>query len=174
MSLVSTVRGLRHVSLANAWSARAALSAATADRRMLDPDSAGEGPGELSRLSRDACLAELAAHELGRLAYVRREDVPDVVPVNYRLVGDDLLIASGVGPKLQAGERGVAMALQVDEVDLRTHTGWSVVAVGRATRMSATEQAALPDGIAPVPWARGPRRFLLRLRIERVDGRRLT
>jgi len=174
MRLLKAVSGWGHASLDNAAGVRELLRVAVSDRRLLDPELAGDGPGALSRLSRTACLAELAAHDLGRLAYVRRDDVPDVVPVNYRLVGTDLLIVTGPGSKLLAGERGAGMALEIDEIDPRSRTGWSVVAVGRATVMQPAERAALPAGCEPAPWVRGPRRSLLRLRIDHVDGRRLT
>ena len=44
------------------------------------------------------------------------------------------------GPKLKAAERGDAVALEVEDIDEEQHTGWSVVVVGRARRLSATEQ----------------------------------
>jgi nitroimidazol reductase NimA-like FMN-containing flavoprotein (pyridoxamine 5'-phosphate oxidase superfamily) len=61
---------------------------------------------------------------------VARAGVPDVVPVNYALVGHDVIIRSGPGPKLQAAERQDVVAFEVDDIDRRTEEGWSVVVVG--------------------------------------------
>ena len=106
---------------------------------------------------------------MGHLAYIARVGVPDIVPVNYEMDGDALLIRSAPGPKLQAAERGDVVAFEVDDIDEDRHTGWSVVVIGRA-RSVVTGY----DGTsAPTPWARGPRRHMIRIEPRRVDGRRL-
>jgi len=165
-----------HVSpgaVANARTAAATVAQQVADRRRLDPEVAGDGPGALSRLSRQECQALLATRAVGRLAYVARAGVPDIVPVNYALNGEDVLVRSGVGPKLQAAERGDVIAFQVGDVDESTNSGWSVVVIGPARRLTVAQQRALPDGALPRAWANGPRHALIRLRPTRVDGRRL-
>lgn len=159
--------------LGNARAAAESVSQAVSDRRRLDPDAAGEEPGALSRLPRQECLELLGSRRVGRLAYVARPGVPDVVPVNYALHGDDVLVRSGTGPKLQAAERGEVLVLQVDDVDEDAHTGWSVVVAGPARRLSAAQQQALPPGVLPETWATGPRHAVIRIRMTRVDGRRL-
>jgi nitroimidazol reductase NimA-like FMN-containing flavoprotein (pyridoxamine 5'-phosphate oxidase superfamily) len=111
---------------------------------------------------------------VGRLAYVARPGVPDLVPVNYLLHEGDVLVRSGTGPKLQAAERGEVMTLEVDALDEDAQTGWSVVAAGRARRLSPAEVRALPAGALPRTWAVGPRHAVLRIRGTRVEGRRLS
>ena len=109
---------------------------------------------------------------MGRIAYVARAGLPDIVPVNYVLDGEDVLVRSGPGPKLQAAERGDMVAFQVDDIDEGQHTGWSVVVVGRARRLSAAEQNRVER--VPKPWAVGPRSHLVRITPTRITGRRLT
>lgn len=163
--------------LANASEASAGLWLAVADRLLLtgelDVDTE-PGPGELHALSREDCDALLRAGCVGRLAYVPRVGVPDIVPVNYVLDGRDILIRSGPGPKLQAAERGDLVAFEVDEIDVATHTGCSVVVVGRAGRLRPEEQQKVEARTAGLPWALGPRRHVIRIRPTRVTGRRLS
>lgn len=162
--------------LRNARSAADALNRVVADRRLLAPlePADEEGPGALVALSRETCMELLASRSVGRLAYIAREGVPDIVPVNVSVHDGDLLIRSGPGPKLQAAERGEVVAFEVDDLDEDAHVGWSVVVVGRATRLDATQLAALPPGVLPETWARGPRHTVVRIRPSRVHGRRLS
>jgi nitroimidazol reductase NimA-like FMN-containing flavoprotein (pyridoxamine 5'-phosphate oxidase superfamily) len=131
-------------------------------------------PGSLTRLSRAEAVTLLAAGQVGRMAYVARAGVPDVVPVNYRLVRDAIYICSGPGPKLQAADRKEMVALEVDDIDCSTGTGWSVVAHGPARRLPQQERLVLKQrGESPAPWATGPRHDLIRIDIARIAGRRL-
>ena len=162
--------------LANARSAMESLGAAVTERaelmRLLVRDDRPEAhPGDLIALSRDACLQLLRSRSVGRLAYVARASVPDVVPVNYVMDGEDVLIRSGPGPKLQAAERRDVVAFEVDHIDEVAHRGWSVVVHGTARRLSAAEAAHLP--VDARPWTVGPRSHVIRVRPQRITGRRL-
>src|SRR5438128_11864445 len=137
MNLTSALTARGGSAVANARTAMDSISTAVAERRELmrllvrddrpDPD-----PGDLIALSRDECLDLLRSRSVGRLAYVARAGLPDLVPVNYVLYDDALLIRSGAGPKLRAAERGDVVAFQVDDIDETASTGWSVVVHGRA------------------------------------------
>lgn len=170
----SQARRMSSSGLDNARSAAASISRSVAERRELDPDAAGEGPGALARLSEPECLELLGSRSLGRLAYVARPGTPDIVPVNYALRGRKVLVRSGAGPKLQAAERGEQLALEADDIDESTHAGWSVVVVGPARRLSDRERADLPEGDLPQTWAKGPRSAVIELTVRRVAGRRLS
>ena len=173
MLLLSPLR-LARSALGNAKEAAAAIAEQVADRKQLVPAERPAGPGSLARIGRAECLERLASRTVGRLAYVARPGVPDVVPVNFAVHGSHLLVRTGIGPKLQAAERGEFLALEVDDIDEQTHTGWSVVATGRARRLSTREIGALPDGALPRAWANGPRFALLQMDLQRVEGRLLS
>ncbi|HUI49174.1 MAG TPA: pyridoxamine 5'-phosphate oxidase family protein, partial [Acidimicrobiia bacterium] len=57
--------------------------------------------GRLEALSVDECLRLLAANHVGRLAVVVKEQ-PVVVPVNYALMGRQIVFRSDTGTKLHA------------------------------------------------------------------------
>ena len=162
----------RRGAVTNARTAAVAVSRQVADRRRLVPHE-DDDPGALTRMGTDECWALLGASSVARLAYVARAGVPDIAPVNLAVHGRDLLVRSGPGPKLQAAERREVVAVEVDDVDEQAHTGWSVVAVGRAERLTAAQVQALPLDALPVAWARGPRSAVVRVRAPRVDVRRL-
>lgn len=175
-SLLASLTRPGRGALANASEAAAGLWLAVADRLLLtgELEADGDGPGELHALHRSECYDVLRAGTIGRLAYVARAGTPDIVPVNYLVHGDDLLIRSGPGPKLQAAERGELVAFEVDDIDAVRRTGRSVVVLGRASKLRPDEQQQVEDETAQAPWAQGPRRHVIRVRPSRVTGRRLS
>ena len=160
-------------SVRNAQAAAAGIARQREQRHGLAPAPAGSD-APFAQLDRDECLRLLATRSVGRLAYIARAGVPDIVPVNYALLGDDVLIRSGPGPKLQAAERRDTVAFEVDDLHDDSRTGWSVVVVGRAQRVTARELSSVPDRLLPVTWAPGHRSGLIRISPQRIDGRRLS
>jgi nitroimidazol reductase NimA-like FMN-containing flavoprotein (pyridoxamine 5'-phosphate oxidase superfamily) len=162
--------------LTNAREATVSLALAVADRLAItgDLDKHDDEPGALHAMSRADCYAVLRSESVARFAYVARAGVPDIVPVNYLLGGDNVLIRSGPGPKLQAAERREVVALEVDSIDRADHTARSVVVIGRAERLHESEAHALAETLADTAWAAGPRRHVIRIRPTRVTGRRLS
>lgn len=126
----------------------------------------------LEILGRDECLRLLAAAPLGRIA-VSRDALPSILPVNFRLWGEDVLFASGTGSKSLAVAHQDVIAFEVDSTDPDKGTGWSVLVVGRAEEVdpSDPEWAAMAAAVHPAigRWAT----YLFRLRSERITGRRV-
>jgi uncharacterized protein len=126
----------------------------------------------LEILERDECLALLAAAEVGRLAFVVAGQ-PRIEPVNCRLVGQDLVLSSRPGAKLDAAVQEQRVAVEIDEVEEWAHAGWSVLAVGTASVVSdPDERATLAEG-GPQPWAPAPGLTLIRVAVDGVSGRRV-
>lgn len=168
------VGSLARGAVGNARTAAAAIAEQVADRRQLAPVDAPAGPGSLARIARAEAVELLRSRNVGRLAYIARPGVPDVVPVNFTVHGGHAYVRTGVGPKLQAAERGERLVLEVDAISEEAHTGWSVVASGRARRLTTREVHALPPEALPTSWANGPRFALLEMDLQRVEGRRLS
>lgn len=144
------------------------------DRLILEPHSEEtDRSGDLIRLGREECLQLLASRRVGRYAHVESARALAVVPVNYISRQDgSVLFHTGPGPKLSAADRKDVVAFQVDSIDEETQTGWSILVVGRARRLTASESQDLDD--LPVPWATGPRHHVVLIEPTRIEGRRLT
>ena len=87
-----------------------------------------EETARLRELSREECLRLLATQEFGRLAVVE-DGQPLVFPVNFAVDGDIVVFRADPGTKLAAASLG-RVAFEVDDVDVTTRSGWSVVVVG--------------------------------------------
>lgn len=123
---------------------------------------------KLRELGHDECLSLLHAQQVGRFAFVD-DSGPDVLPVNYTMDGEDVLIAtSAYGTIARAATNG-RVAFEVDEVDEYTESGWSIVVRGRATREAPFDVPA----DRPHPWADGARTYILRITPDVITGRRL-
>lgn len=169
-------RTLTRRALDNAMSATESLREQTRDRaalRAAADDDTPRGAGEVTRLSRDECLRLLKTRHVGRFAYVARAETPDVVPVNYTVdQRGRILLRSGPGPKLLAAQRHAQIAFEVDDIDEKARSGWSVVVAGCAEMIP--ERLSAQSSAPTRPWAAGPRRTVIRITPSRVEGRRLS
>ena len=109
------------------------------------------------------CRALPWTAEIGRLAFTGPSGTT-VRPLNFVLVESDVLLRVGAGSTVRAA-RGT-VALEIDDLDPLTRTGWSVVAEGHLEEV--------PAGSAPDRWpAADPDAVPMRLRVRRWSGRRL-
>jgi nitroimidazol reductase NimA-like FMN-containing flavoprotein (pyridoxamine 5'-phosphate oxidase superfamily) len=160
--------------VANAGEATSALVDRNNDRRRLSQSMTGDGevPGGLVRLSRAESLELLRSRCIGRYAFVESARALSVVPVNYVLTAENVvLFASGPGPKLSSAERGDVVAFEVDDIDSDALCVGSVHVVGRPRRLTGLERDELVE--RPVPWATGPRQQIVAIKPSRIEGRRL-
>jgi hypothetical protein len=128
--------------------------------------------GLLVHLDREACLVLLAGRPVGRLVFTHRA-LPDVLPVNYRLDGDNLLIRLGSGSTAAKATRNAVVAFEVDEIELDSRTGWSVTVVGHAREISDPGELRRVESLPLTSWVGDPRDSIISVAIERVTGRRL-
>lgn len=124
-------------------------------------------------MDEEECLGLMARCRLGRVA-VSIGAVPAVFPVNFGLLDGNIVFRTGTGTKLDAAMRNSVVAFEVDEVDLRTQEGWSVLVVGVADELK--DQALLRRALAlPLAaWAPGTRDHVVCLRPEFISGRRIS
>jgi uncharacterized protein len=128
--------------------------------------------GGLQLLSEGECLSLVALRPIGRVV-VSIGALPAVFPVNFCVVGRDVVFRTAPGTKLVAALRGAVVAFEVDDFEGQGHRGWSVLIIGQAAEISAEELT----GLEPLPvrsWARGSRDHVVRIASEFVSGRRLT
>jgi nitroimidazol reductase NimA-like FMN-containing flavoprotein (pyridoxamine 5'-phosphate oxidase superfamily) len=130
------------------------------------------GYGRLAHLDQAACLVLLASRSVGRLVFTHRA-LPDVLPVNYRLDGERLLIRLGVGSVAAVATRDAVVAFEVDDIDLAAQAGWSVTVVGHAHEITDEAELRHAQSLELTTWVSDARDHFLSVAVERVTGRRL-
>src|SRR5262249_26880262 len=82
-------------------------------------------------LSQAECEELLRAGLVGRVAACT-PDGPHIIPVNYSVVDDTIVLRTTPYSLLGGHAQGSVLALEVDQFDYEYQRGWSVVARGRA------------------------------------------
>ncbi len=127
-------------------------------------------PNELSPAE---CLELLRANVVGRVAMATPVG-PRILPLNYAVFGDSVVFRTTPYSELATYGFGTELAFEIDQIDFEKHQGWSVVAVGRASRIDDPDEIQeLRAAGGPRPWAGGQRTLYIRLRWRELTGRRL-
>jgi len=127
----------------------------------------------LEHLTREECLALLAADQIGRLAVVDGT-TPLIFPVNYVLDDEAIVFRTDPGTKLDKGPRHRA-SFEIDGFDRQRRTGWSVLATGRLEEVTQFDSRTFTRvrSLGVEPWA-GEKAHWMRLLPDRIGGRRVT
>ena len=128
---------------------------------------------ELNMLSPAECERLLAQTTVGRVG-ISIGALPVVLPVNYAMLDDDVVIRTGAGTKLDAALAGAVVAFEVDHVDPIYHEGWSVLVQGRATEIADPADIERARALPLRPWAPGTRDRFIRIPAEVISGRRIA
>jgi nitroimidazol reductase NimA-like FMN-containing flavoprotein (pyridoxamine 5'-phosphate oxidase superfamily) len=124
-------------------------------------------------LNETECTELLRAGLVGRVAACTPNG-PHIVPVNYSVVDDAIVLRTTPYSLLGSHARGTVLALEVDQFDYEYQRGWSVVARGRAeVVVDAAELEHIREIWNPTAWASGGRTLYLRMRWSELTGRRL-
>jgi nitroimidazol reductase NimA-like FMN-containing flavoprotein (pyridoxamine 5'-phosphate oxidase superfamily) len=114
---------------------------------------------------------------IGRIAYNSRYG-PAVLPVNFKWQNGAVVFRtarhSTLDEDLQTGIANAEykVAFEIDDFDLAKREGWSVLIQGSAHHVTEAErEAAEKAGV--VPWPRGERELFVRIRPDRITGRRI-
>ena len=125
-------------------------------------------------LTRNECerLLAVKAGGVGRVGLAIDGQVV-IVPVNYQIMDQDVLILVGVGNILDAARSEAIVGFEVDEVSAVAGLAWSVLVQGLATVVSdAKVKAATVRPVAPlVPE---PGHSFVRIRTGVLSGRRFS
>lgn len=91
---------------------------------MLQSESA------VRELTRQESLALVPTVPVGRLVFTDRA-LPVVMPVNFVLDGNRIVVRTGHGSVLGEAVRGAVVAFEVDDFDDTYRNGWTVTITGR-------------------------------------------
>jgi hypothetical protein len=126
---------------------------------------------ELEVLDREQCLALLRKVPMGRLVFTEHA-LPAVQPVDFRCWRGDVVIRIADPATLAAASGNRVVAFETDELDAHLHCGWSVTVVGHAQVITEVPDLIELSGIFSRPWIGGRRDYFVRIRTEKVTGRR--
>jgi nitroimidazol reductase NimA-like FMN-containing flavoprotein (pyridoxamine 5'-phosphate oxidase superfamily) len=127
----------------------------------------------IHELSYDDCERLLRAGVFGRIV-LNRPTGPEIVPVNYTVAGDAVLVRTAPGTVLDKYAGGAPLVFEVDHANYERWHGWSVVARGlgeRLLRDQLTEEERRAP--RPPPWVARNDETWIRLQWVTLTGRRL-
>ena len=130
---------------------------------------------QMQVLTADECYRLLSTQQIGRLG-VNAEHYPLIYPVNYALEHDVIVLRMAPGTKLAAAEHA-NVTFEVDEIDQRTRSGWSVLVRGLAEEVTPehrAELAARTEATGLTAWAPGDHGHWVRLIPQAISGRRIV
>jgi uncharacterized protein len=124
-------------------------------------------------LPRNECqrLLALNAGGVGRLGLVSAGQLV-IVPVNYEMLGSEVLVRVGPGDILDAAKAGAIVAFEIDQITATD--AWSVLVQGLATTVPAEVTDELSATRLPVPLVPEPGHAFVQLRTDVLSGRRFA
>lgn len=127
---------------------------------------------DIEVLDHETCLGLLASEPLGRVAFLEA-GAPRILPVNHLVDGASVVFRSPIGSKLDAAERRLPMAFEVDRYDGSQGTGWSVLMTGLAEVVDAEDEIERLEGLGLRSWAMGQEHQpqWVRIRADEITGR---
>ena len=99
--------------------------------------------------------------------------LPVVFPVNYVLDGHSILLRTAPGTALAAARDEVVVAFEVDDIDERQQSGWSVLVTGFMRELTDVDDVLRADGLRLASWTGDERGHYVRITPARVTGRRI-
>lgn len=125
-------------------------------------------------LEPEECLTLLRAGVFGRLVLATDPGRFEVLPVNYVVVGNAILVRTAPGSLIDRYADGAALLLEIDHVTYERHHGWSVVARGTGERVRHDDLTEL-ESTTPGPprWARVDDALWVRISWDELTGRRV-
>ncbi len=132
------------------------------------------GTRKLEALPREESLRLLRTVSLGRLVFSHLA-LPAIRPVNHVVDGELVVIRAYAGTTIGAAvgsNSGMVVAYEADLIDPDTHLGWSVIIVGRATRVPEGAEADHFRRLLQ-PWVAGDDGDVITIQADMVDGFRL-
>ena len=126
----------------------------------------------LEVLSAAECRRYLAAGGVGRFLFTAGRR-PVAVPVNYRMLGDDIVFRTGSQATAVAGTQQPWVSFDVDHIDEALSEGWSVLASGQAVLVTARAELDETAALGIAPWAGGERDTYVKIVVRDLTGRRI-
>ena len=133
-------------------------------------DIAQDVHSHLTELTAPECWDLARDSQFGRVAWSTASG-PSVLPVNLGFGDGAIWIRTSPYSALARQCSGQRVAIELDNIDVTTRSGWSVVIVGTAELVDSDE---VPVALRPLNvWPSGTKNVHLRIEPVEVTGRRL-
>lgn len=130
-------------------------------------------PALFQHLPTEECRELLAAKSVGRVGF-NGPDGPQILPVNHVIYQDDIYFRTAAESAIARAMPDSRVAFEVDDIDELMQRGWSVLATGDADLVHDPDLLVeLWGDQGPKPWAVGIRTQFIRIRANRLTGRRV-
>jgi uncharacterized protein len=130
---------------------------------------------ELRPIDRSECLRLLDSHRFGRVAFSVNGQAPTIRPINYVFdePSQSIVFRTAAGSKLHGVLGSRKAAFEIDDVDLKGRTGWSVIVTGKTEEIVNPAELRRLERAPLDPWAPGDKAHCIRIRAWTVSGRRI-
>ena len=125
--------------------------------------------GHFTRLSGDECSHLVRGHSVGRVCWVSTNGL-QALPVSYVAAADGRIYFR-TNPRSVMGDLAgpIQVAFEVDDIDVTTATGWSVLVQGVAQAYEGST-----DDLRLEPWAPGDRTLTVAITPSACSGRAVS
>jgi nitroimidazol reductase NimA-like FMN-containing flavoprotein (pyridoxamine 5'-phosphate oxidase superfamily) len=137
---------------------------------MASRSAAQSDAGQPTSLTESECWGLLAIPGLARLAFVQRDGMPDIRPVNHLAYERSLYIRTAPDTKLLALTEDPRVALEIDGEDATAY--WSVIVRGAAAQVTSESELQRAAVAALESWTPSMKQFVLKISPSTVTGRR--
>ena len=126
--------------------------------------------GHFAELTLAECERLLAEHKAGRVG-LNAPAGPLILPVTYAYHAKTIVFRTSPYGVLSSLGLHTRVAFEIDDIDEERESGWSVLVLGSAERVTQehTLSSLWTDG--PVPWAEGTRNMFIMITPETITGR---
>lgn len=125
-----------------------------------------DGNGHFLNIDADECARLLGSAGIGRVAWSSSRGIT-LLPVNYAMLDSVLVLRVSHDSILAELTQPAEVAFEVDDIDLATASGWSVVVQGTSGPWHGDD----PGDRLPMPWAPGKRPVLVGITPSALTGR---
>jgi nitroimidazol reductase NimA-like FMN-containing flavoprotein (pyridoxamine 5'-phosphate oxidase superfamily) len=121
-------------------------------------------------LDHEQSLALLRSVPVARVG-LALSGVPVVLPVNFAIDRDEIVIRCTEGSKLDAALAAEIVAVEVDDYDPDNQIGWSVIVKGRARELTEPDEVDHANTLELHTWANDATNHYIAISIDLVTGR---
>ncbi len=157
--------------LLKGYSSRSILAGeSTEEFQMSQASNETKFSGRFAEIPKARCEDLLAGHKAGRVAW-NSADGPKIMPVTYQYWNGMVVFRTAPEGPLAALTRRTRVAFEIDDIDEKAETGWSVVVLGFSEGITQSYTLSTLWRTGPVPWAGGVRNVFVTISPQSITGR---